>query len=206
MTHRAVEVRVFHTAHTKAYFFTYCQTRTISLSHPWIFRAGAGFSAAGVVPWSRGAARGASRAAVDKEGNWTMTNFFVRTNKFAGGAASVTQDDLLSLRGARVLGVNPPVRDFAFMDLWSKPLGLLYLLQSLRAENSVALFDCVWEAREGLKSYGRQKTAKREIEKPEAYTAVRRRYFHFGPSRGEIVGKLARMETPDLILETPASL
>lgn len=130
-------------------------------------------------------------------------NIYVRTNKStAGPPAFVTQEDLLALRGARVLGVNPPVRDFAFMDLWSKPLGLLYLLQSLRAENSVALLDCVWEARAGLKTYGRQKTAKHEIEKPAPYAAVRRRYFHFGPAREEIAAKLAKMETPDVILVT----
>ena len=130
-------------------------------------------------------------------------NIYVRTNKFtAEPPAFVTQEDLLALRGARVLGVNPPVRDFAFMDLWSKPLGLLYLLQSLRAENSVALLDCVWEARAGLKTYGRQKTAKHEIEKPAPYAAVRRRYFHFGPAREEIAAKLAKMETPDVILVT----
>ena len=126
-------------------------------------------------------------------------NIYVRTNKFtAGPPAFVTQED----RGARLLGVNPPVRDFAFMDLWSKPLGLLYLLQSLRAENSAALFDCVWEARTGLKTYGRQKTAKHEIEKPAPYAAVRRRYFHFGPAREEIAAKLAEMEAPDVILVT----
>lgn len=130
-------------------------------------------------------------------------NIYVRTNKFtAGPSAFVTQEDLLALRGARLLGVNPPVRDFAFMDLWSKPLGLLYLLQSLRAENSVALFDCVWEARTGLKTYGRQKTAKHETEKPAPYAAVRRRYFHFGPAREEIAAKLAEMEAPDVILVT----
>ena len=45
-------------------------------------------------------------------------NIYVRTNKFtAGPSAFVTQEDLLALRGARLLGVNPPVRDFAFMDL-----------------------------------------------------------------------------------------
>lgn len=129
--------------------------------------------------------------------------FYVRTDKSSDApSAFVAQEDLLSLRGARILGVNPPVRDFAFMDLWSKPLGLLYLLQSLRAENSVALLDCVWEARAGLKTYGRQNTAKREIEKPAPYAAVRRRYFHFGPARGEIAAKLARMEEPDVILVT----
>lgn len=109
---------------------------------------------------------------------------------------------LAEISGKRVLGVNPPVRDFAFMDLWSKPLGLLYLLQSLRARNSVALFDCVWEARTGLKTFGRQKTAKREIEKPEAYASVRRRYFHFGPAREEAAAKLAALGTPDVVLLT----
>ena len=129
--------------------------------------------------------------------------FYVRTDKTARAtSAFVTQDDLLSLRGARILGVNPPVHDFAFMDLWSKPLGLLYLLQSLRAENAAALFDCVWEARTGLKTYGRQKTAKHETEKPAPYAGVRRRYFNFGPARDEIVEKLSRMEAPDVILVT----
>lgn len=129
--------------------------------------------------------------------------FYVRTDKSVDApSAFVTQEDLLALNGARVLGVNPPVRDFAFMDLWSKPLGLLYLLQSLRAENSVALLDCVWEARSGLKTYGRQNTAKLEIEKPAQYAAVRRRYFHFGPARVEIAAKLALMEAPDVILVT----
>lgn len=129
--------------------------------------------------------------------------FYVRTDKTAGAtSAFVTQDDLLSPRSARILGVNPPVHDFAFMDLWSKPLGLLYLLQSLRAENAAALFDCVWEARTGLKTYGRQKTAKHEIEKPAPYAGVRRRYFNFGPARDEIVEKLSRMEAPDVILVT----
>lgn len=109
---------------------------------------------------------------------------------------------LAEISGKCVLGVNPPVRDFAFMDLWSKPLGLLYLLQSLRARNSVALFDCVWEAREGLKTFGRQKTAKHEIEKPEAYASVRRRYFHFGPAREEAAAKLAALGAPDVVLLT----
>ena len=78
----------------------------------------------------------------------------VPINRLPGRRPSSRRKDLLALRGARLLGVNPPVRDFAFMDLWSKPLGLLYLLESLRAENSVALLDCVWEARAGLKPTG----------------------------------------------------
>ena len=67
----------------------------------------------------------------------------------------IESGELLAIRGARILGVNPPVRDFAFMDLWSKPLGLLYLLQSVREHNEVSLLDCVALAAEGEKSFGR---------------------------------------------------
>ncbi len=116
----------------------------------------------------------------------------------------ITTADLYNISGKRILGVNPPVRDFAFMDLWSKPLGLLYLLQSLRERNEVALFDCIWEARGELKTYGRRKTAKYKTEKPAVYSGVRRRYFHFGPQRGEIESKLARFGSPDCILVTSA--
>ena len=49
-----------------------------------------------------------------------------------------------SLEGCRVLGVNPPVMDFSFFDLWAKPLGLLFLLGLLRKRgNEVYLIDCI---------------------------------------------------------------
>lgn len=56
---------------------------------------------------------------------------------------TIEMEELLSLSGKRILGVNPPVRDFAFMDLWSKPLGLLYILQSMKERCRVELFDAV---------------------------------------------------------------
>lgn len=136
--------------------------------------------------------------------NESAVDFSVRTKKFAKEPVFITQEDLLAIRGARLLGVNPPVRDFAFMDLWSKPLGLLYLLEALRRHNDVALLDCVWEARDGIKSFGRQKTAKIETEKPEVYASVRRRYFHFGPSRDEAASALSRIGKPDCVLLTSA--
>ena len=112
--------------------------------------------------------------------------------------------ELLGLRGARLLGVNPPVRDFAFMDLWSKPLGLLYLLQSLREHNEVRLLDCIAQAADGEKSFGRVKVRKEEIGKPEVYRMIPRRYSHFGLTKSEIISLLERQERPDYILLTSA--
>ncbi len=117
---------------------------------------------------------------------------------------SLATRELLGLRGARLLGVNPPVRDFAFMDLWSKPLGLLYLLQSLREHNEVRLLDCIAQAADGEKSFGRVKVRKEEIGKPEVYRMIPRRYSHFGLTKSEIISLLERQERPDYILLTSA--
>ncbi|MDO5116642.1 MAG: B12-binding domain-containing radical SAM protein [Synergistaceae bacterium] len=124
--------------------------------------------------------------------------------KIGSGAETIDTEKLFSLRGAKILGVNPPVRDFAFMDLWSKPLGLLYLLQSMRERNEVSLLDCVAAAAEGEKSFGRAKIRKIEIEKPEAYRGIPRRYNHFGLTEGEIISLLAGRPAPDYIFITSA--
>ncbi len=125
--------------------------------------------------------------------------------KRRGGApGKIDTGTLLSLKGLNVLGVNPPVRDFAFMDLWSKPLGLLYILQTLRADNEVSLLDCVAFAACGEKSFGRSKIKKTEIEKPEVYRGIPRRYHHFGITGGDIKKYIAEMPAPDVILVTSA--
>lgn len=88
------------------------------------------------------------------------------------------------------------------MDLWSKPVGLLYLLESLRGSNDVALYDFLWEAKTALKRYGRRKISKIEIEKPSPYAEVRRRYFRFGPTREAALSNLSQMDAPDCVLLT----
>lgn len=105
------------------------------------------------------------------------------------------------------MGVNPPVFDFAYMDLWSKPLGLLFLLESLKKDNEVALLDCIAQSSLGEKSYGRTKTLKTEIEKPEVYKNIPRKYFHFGLQKEQIVSWLEDKYgngAPDYILVTSA--
>lgn len=110
---------------------------------------------------------------------------------------------LKGLKGKRVLGINPPVFDFAYFDLWAKPVGLLYLLQWMRdLGNEVQLLDCIYEARDKAKSFGRYAPRRTLIEKPEAYRGIPRRYFHFGLVEDEFLARLKLMEKPDIVLVT----
>ena len=129
-------------------------------------------------------------------------NFLLKRGEEGAPARPVTAKELLSLSGVKILGVNPPVLDFAFMDLWSKPLGLLYLLQSMKQNSSVRLLDCVALGAVGDKGFGRKKIKKTETEKPEIYKAVPRRYSRFGLTAAETAAALAKEERPDIIFVT----
>ena len=120
-------------------------------------------------------------------------------------ALEMKMQELLSMSGKKILGVNPPVHDFAFFDLWSKPLGLLYLLQRMRDNgNEVRLLDCIHEGAEGRKSFGREKIAETEIEKPAAYFGIKRKYHHFGMKEEGFSARLKELPRPDAVLLTSA--
>lgn len=107
------------------------------------------------------------------------------------------------MKGKKILGVNPPVHDFAFFDLWAKPLGLLYILGRLRdLGNEVFLVDCIHEAKETPKTFGRWSPRRREIPKPGTYSSIPRRYWHFGLDKEELLARLRTIPRPDLILVT----
>ncbi len=111
--------------------------------------------------------------------------------------------DLFSMKGKNIIGVNPPVQDFAFFDLWSKPLGLLYLLEKMRLNgNCVSLIDCIHEGAEGQKIFGREKIAKLEIEKPPIYKNIKRKYHQFGLCEQRIKTRLREMPKPDAVFLT----
>ena len=117
----------------------------------------------------------------------------------------ITFKELFSMRNMKILGINPPVEDFAFFDLWSKPAGLLYLLNRMRMNgNEVYLLDCIREASNGKKSFGREKTDHTEIEKPFAYKEIRRKYHRFGLSEVKIKERLAGIPRPDAVFLTSA--
>lgn len=116
---------------------------------------------------------------------------------------SVTGDDIYQLRAGRILGINPPVLDFAWFDLWAKPLGLMNTLGFLRERgNEVYLLDCLHEARSQPQSHGRWKVRREEIAKPEPLKGIPRRYYRFGLSPEELRDRLTRLRRPDLILVT----
>ena len=113
--------------------------------------------------------------------------------------------EILSMKGRRVLGINPPVEDFAFFDLWSKPAGLLYLLERMRMNgNEVFLLDCIHEASVGKRSYGREKIGCEEIEKPSVYSGIKKNYHRFGLSEERVKERLAETPSPDAIFLTSA--
>lgn len=115
----------------------------------------------------------------------------------------ISSDMIYALKGMRVLGVNPPVFDFACFDLWSKPIGLLNLLGLLRERgNEVFLLDMLYEAREKPLSYGRWKVRREKVEKPPVYRDIPRHYYRFGLNPCETRARLARLPKPDVILLT----
>lgn len=117
----------------------------------------------------------------------------------------MTFKELFSMKGKRILGINPPVEDFAFFDLWSKPAGLLYLLNKMRTNgNEIRLLDCIQEASKGKKSFGREKTGRIEIKKPSVYRNIRRKYFRFGLSEEKIVKRLKETPSPNVVFLTSA--
>lgn len=111
--------------------------------------------------------------------------------------------DILSLKNKNILGINPPVHDFSFFDLWSKPLGLLYLLRSMELNgNAVALIDCVKEGGKKEKTYGRAEIQRIKTEKPMVYRHIKRNYYHFGITEDAFISRLKEFKSPDLILLT----
>lgn len=115
-----------------------------------------------------------------------------------------------------VLLVNPWVTDFALYDLWSKPLGLLFLASLLR-ENGirVEIIDCMERIpHEIVKSYtgyipskdgfyGTGKFPKKPVEIPTAYGNFPRRYFRYGIPDELFLEKMGNIsDIPDIIWVT----
>ncbi|MDD4228266.1 MAG: radical SAM protein [Aminobacterium sp.] len=110
---------------------------------------------------------------------------------------------LHNLHDKTILGINPPVFDFAYFDFWAKPLGLLYILETLRRQdNSVYLIDCIYEGRQTPKTYGRYKPLRKQVKKPLPYAHIPRKYYHFGMTKEAFIQRLSQIPTPDFIFLT----
>ena len=101
-----------------------------------------------------------------------------------------------------ILLINPPVYDFVAYDLWSKPLGLLYLASMLRnAGLEPLLLDCMDRANPAMPKtksdqYGCGPYHNETIAKPLALSTIPRRYHRFGLPSQEIRDRLNAIDTP----------
>ena len=101
----------------------------------------------------------------------------------------------------RMLLINPWIYDFAAFDFWAKPLGLLYIAESLRRKGvEVTLIDCLDISRG--KKYGTGHFVKQEIPKPEALKGIPRRYSRYGISEQAFLQDLESSPRPDVVLVT----
>jgi radical SAM superfamily enzyme YgiQ (UPF0313 family) len=107
--------------------------------------------------------------------------------------------------------INPWIYDFAAYDLWSKPLGLLYLAGYLRACGfNVHLIDCLavhhpalknsaWPARS---AYGTGKFLREKADRSQALKHVPRSYSRYGIPKQLFVDSLKEVRQPAAILVT----
>jgi len=115
-----------------------------------------------------------------------------------------------------ILLINPPVYDFAAFNLWSRPLGLLYLANILKKLNfDITVIDALSLDHEkdfvsfngnvipGKKKYfSTYHYYKEEVPKPVIYKNIKRKYYRFGISSDYLRKLLLKINKPDLIMVT----
>lgn len=108
----------------------------------------------------------------------------------------------------RLLLVNPWIADFTAFDLWSKPLGLLYIARFLqRYDYEVEVLDFTdrgrWGGQESPRyNDGRGKYHKTIIAKPALYHNFPRHFGLYGAKPAQIEEYLQQTEPPDALLVT----
>ena len=107
-----------------------------------------------------------------------------------------------------LLLINPWIADFTAFDLWSKPLGLLYIAKFLQNYGyEIVLLDLMdrqrWQDTSNDKfNDGRGKYHKTIIAKPTVLARYPRRFGLYGASREQFSDALSNMARPNAILVT----
>ena len=107
-----------------------------------------------------------------------------------------------------LLLINPWIADFTAFDLWSKPLGLLYIAKFLQNYGyEIELLDLMdrqrWQDTSNDKfNDGRGKYHKTIIAKPTVLARYPRRFGLYGASREQFSDALSNMTRPNAILVT----
>lgn len=101
----------------------------------------------------------------------------------------------------RCLLINPWVYDFAAMNLWSRPLGLLQVAEYMSRFNvKLRLIDCTEVFTE--KGYGRGKYPYEVVETPDALKPLSRRFKRYGIGIDEFRERLKKHLPCDIVLVT----
>lgn len=106
--------------------------------------------------------------------------------------------------------INPWIYDFAAYDLWSKPMGLLYIAGYLRGCGfKIHLIDCLdvhhpemTEAPPLRRPYGTGKYWRKRVSKPTPLKHVSRPYSRYGIGRQLFITALREVQDPAAILVT----
>lgn len=110
--------------------------------------------------------------------------------------------------------INPWIYDFAAYDLWSKPLGLLYIAGYLRERGfKIHLIDCLDIHHPGMnnipsgtppvrRSYGTGKFWREKTVKPSQIKDIPRIYSRYGITNKIFIEELKRIKNPSAILVT----
>ena len=106
-----------------------------------------------------------------------------------------------------LLLINPWIYDFTAYDLWSKPLGLLYIASFLRKNNfNISFIDCLdkygfgWQPK--VRNFGQGTFYRTEIEKPKILDHIPRKYCRYGIPEKTFRERLSQFPKPDAILLT----
>ncbi len=110
-----------------------------------------------------------------------------------------------------VLLINPTLWDFTAFDLWAKPLGLLYLAGTLRANGyRVDLLDCLdihFKRAERLNPpprqvFGTGKYFRQRLSKPSALQEIPKYYYRYGVPPALFLEALKELPRPQAVLIT----
>lgn len=117
-------------------------------------------------------------------------------------------------KNPRLLLINPWIYDFTAFDLWSKPIGLLYLASYLRSIGyEIDYIDCLDKYHPGLlrhpqipppkvKKYGMGHFLRQRVEKPSVFNFVPRYFARYGMPEDIFISELKKLQKPSAVLVT----
>lgn len=102
----------------------------------------------------------------------------------------------------KILLINPWIYDFAAVNMWARPLGLLKVAEFLSQFNvQLRLIDCM-DIISKPKPFGMAKYPKTPLPTPPLLKGIKRRYGRYGIALDEFVQKVKTTPRPDCILVT----